>query len=146
MKYGMVQGEVWDEKLTSHQYMTLIEKWHLQEWQALSWFHCMHCLNKSILHNFLACNLFQCYHRLYTQNQNHNESWKQSSHQKTPSKDLWHRFYAIVELNLIRKSVVQRRDFRHELGLNFYYSNMFLKDKSYPIQIRHIQLGIQNCV
>ena len=63
----VVQGEVWDEKLTGHQYMTLIEKWHLQEWQALSLFHCMHFQNKSILHNFLACNLFQCYHRLYTQ-------------------------------------------------------------------------------
>ena len=63
----VVQGEVWDEKLTGHQYMTLIEKWHLQECQALSWFHCMRYQNKSILHNFLAYNLFQCYHRLYTQ-------------------------------------------------------------------------------
>ena len=73
--------------------------------------------------------------------QNHNESWKQPIHQKRSQK-----IYAIVELNLIRKSVNQRRDFRHELGLNFYYLNMFLKDKSYPIQIHHIQLGIQNCV
>ena len=86
----VVQGEVSDKKLTSHQYMTLIEKWHLQECQALSWFHCMRYQNKSILHNFLAYNLFQCYHRLYTQ-----MIWvriimraETTNSSKTPSKDL----------------------------------------------------------
>ena len=134
---GVVMGEVCDEisKLTNHQYMTLIEKWPLQEWQALSLFHCMHFQNKSILHNFLACNLYQ-WIKFWTL-----ETTKSS---KTISRDLCY-----CQVNLTRKLVVQRCDFGHDLGLwikAFDYLNIFLKDKVYLIRIHHIQLDIQNCV
>ena len=100
---GVVMSEVCDEILTNHQYMTLIEKWPLQEWQALSLFHCMHFQNKSILHNFLACNLYQ-WIKFWTL-----ETTKSS---KTISRDLCY-----CQVNLTRKSYVQRCDFGHELGV-----------------------------
>ena len=50
------------------------------------------------------------------------------------------------EVNLIGKTVVLRREFGDELGLNFDYLNIFLKDKACRIQIHYIQLGIRNCV
>ena len=140
---GVVMSEVCDEILTNHQYMTLIEKWPLQEWQALSLFHCMHFQNKSILHNFLACNLYQ-WIKFWTL-----ETTKSSKTIPRDPKNKNNPKRCYCQVNLTRKLVVQRCDFGHDLGLwikAFDYLNIFLKDKVYLIRIHHIQLDIQNCV
>ena len=70
---------------------------------------------------------------------NERVDWEQSK--SSQMKDLCY-----CEVNLIRKTVVLRREFGDELGLNIDYLNIFLKDKACRIQIHYIQLGIRNCV